>query len=137
MYYLENKNKITGFSSTQFKQAYDYLIVRNFFIFGVNNSYFEDKNKYIQDFTLDNVIYRELCDDFLYILLNLLLANKIIGNIALENSLNNDNKYFYILKDIIKDDYAENKDGYSWLKSLRRYKINNYLSEYQIKDIEF
>lgn len=137
MYYLENKNKITDFSSTQFKQAYDYLIVRNFFIFGVNNSYFEDKNKYIQDFTLDNVIYRELCDDFLYILLNLLLANKIIGNIALENSLNNDNKYFDILKDIIKDHYAENKDGYSCLKSLRWYKINNYLSEYQIKEIEF
>jgi hypothetical protein len=90
-----------------------------------------DENSYIPDFTLNDVITRELYEDILYILLNLLLANKIIGNISLENSLNNNNKFF----DIIQDHYADpvNKDGYSCLKNLRLYKVNNYYTEYQIK----
>ena len=81
-----------------------------------------------------DLIYRELSEDLLYILLNLLLANEIVGNIGLENSLNNDNKFFDILKDIIKDHYddPENKEGYSCLKNLRWHFVNNYLTEYQV-----
>lgn len=119
MYYLENKN--TGFSSIEFKQAYNYFILRQFTTMNNLDPLDMDENSYKLDFTLNDVIYRELCEDLLYILLNLLLANKIVGNIALENSLNNNNKFFDILKDIIQDHYddPEIKDGYSCLNNLR------------------
>ena len=58
-------------------------------------------------------------EDILYILLNLLLADKIVGNEALVNSLDNDNKFFGILEGIIKDHYDQNKEGYDTLKNLR------------------
>ncbi len=137
MYYASAENKKTEFSSIEFKQAYYYIIYRQFIFnnFSAGRVSFGYKNSHVSDFTLNDVIYRVLCEDLLYILLNLLLANKIIGNIGLLNSLDNDNKFFDILKDIIKDHYAdaENKDGYSCLKSLRWYIVNNYLTEYQIK----
>lgn len=135
LYYLENKNQDS--ISIEFKQAYYYIIHRQFVINNFSRFSFDEKNSYIKDFTLNDVIYRELCEDLLYILLNLLLANKIIGNKDLLNSLYNDNKFFDVLNDIIKDHYedAENKDGYSCLKNLRWYTLNNYLTEYQIKKI--
>lgn len=136
-YAASAENKNNGFSSIEFKQAYTYIMGRQFFINGLSLDSFDKKNSYILDFTLNDVMYRELSEDFLYILLNLLLANKIIGNIGLENSLKNDNKFFDILKDIIKDHYddAENKDGYSCLKNLRWYAVNNYSTEYKIKEL--
>jgi hypothetical protein len=136
LYYLENKNH--GSISIEFKQAYDQYIYRQFTSVLNLEPGNMDENIYILDFTLNDVITRELYEDILYILLNLLLANKIIGNISLENSLNNNNKFFDILKDIIKDHYADpvNKDGYSCLKNLRWYKVNNYYTEYHIKDID-
>lgn len=136
LYYAGDENKNYDSNSIEFK-AYNYIILRQFNINQTNRDSFDQKNFYIIDFTLKDVISRELYEDMLYILLNLLLANKIIGNIALENSLNNKNNFFDILKDIIKDHYedAENKDGYYSLKSLRWYTVNNYLTEYQIKEI--
>uniref|UniRef100_UPI0030E3CE27 hypothetical protein n=1 Tax=Dematophora necatrix TaxID=2751867 RepID=UPI0030E3CE27 len=130
LYYLENKNPDS--ISIEFKQAYNYFILRQFKMRQININPFDEKKRYILDFTLKDVIYRELCEDILYILLNLLLANKIIGNIALENSLNNKNNFLDILKDVIKDHYDENKEGYSCLKDLRWYNLNNYWTEYEI-----
>lgn len=132
MYYLEYIN--TSFNSIKFKQAYYYVIHRQFKINQFTSLSLDEKNKCILDFTSYDLIYRELSEDLLYILLNLLLANEIVGNIGLENSLNNDNKFFDILKDIIKDHYddPENKEGYSCLKNLRWHFVNNYLTEYQI-----
>lgn len=131
--YVENKN--SEFSDIEFKQAYYYIIWRQFMINNLNMNTFDNKNVYITDYKVNDIIYRELCEDFLYILLNLLLANKIIGNEVLENSLDNKDRFFEILKGIIKDHYDQNKDGYVCLKNLRRYFVNNYLSTYQIKNI--
>ena len=90
-YYSEN-NK-SDFSSLEFKQAYYYLILINFEI--VSETLFENKDFYLRDFNLNDIIYRELCEDIIYILLNLLLADKIVGNEALENSLDNNEKIFF------------------------------------------
>lgn len=132
-YYLENKN--TEFSSIEFKQAYYYIILRQF-RFNSTICKLEEKDAYIRDFFfVYDIIYRELCEDILYILLNLLLADKIIGNKALEISLDNHNKFSDILKIIIEDHYSRNREGYECLKNLRWYTCNNYLSAYDIKTL--
>lgn len=76
-----------------------------------------------------------MCEDLFYILLNLLLADQIIGNEVLENSLDNDDKFFDNLKGIIKDHYYQNQEGYECLKNLRWYTVNSYLTAYQIEDL--
>lgn len=130
--YSENKN--SEFSSIEYKQAYYYIILRQFIIYKISINSFDLKNVYISDFKVNDIIYRELCEDLLYIILNLLLANKIIGNEVLENSLDNNDRFFEILKGIIKNHYDQNKDGYVCLKNLRRYYCDNYFSSDQIKN---
>jgi hypothetical protein len=80
-------------------------------------------------------IYRELNEDFLYILLNLILSTKIVGNNDLEKNLDNDQKFFDLLTTIIKNHYIENIEGYKCLYNLRLYDCNNHLSIDQIKDL--
>ena len=130
-YYLENKN--SKFSYKEFKPAYCYFILRQFKFGGTINS-LDKENVYIRNFFDDDIAYRELSEDILYILLNLFLANKIIGNEALVSSLSNNDKFFDILKDLIEDHYSQNKEGYECLEKLRWYVVNNNLSEYQIKE---
>ena len=132
--YLENKNSEFELSSIEFKQAYYYIILRQFEI-NITIDSFDQKDVYIRDFYVYDIIYRELCEDILYILLNLLLADKIIGNEALVNSLDNDHKFFEILTGIIKNHYDQNKEGYETLKNLRLFTCNNYLTTQQIKNI--
>ena len=86
--YAGDENKNYDSNSIEFK-AYNYIILRQFNINQTNSDSFDPKgpwkNFYIRDFTLKDVISRELYEDMLYILLNLLLANKIIGNIRYLN----------------------------------------------------
>ena len=133
-YYFENKDSGLEFSSIDFKQAYSYFIYRQFKI-NLSKSSFDQKDAFIWDFYVDDIFYRELYEDILYILLNLLLADKIVGNEALVNSLDNDNKFFGILEGIIKDHYDQNKEGYDTLKNLRWFFCNNYLTANQIKNV--
>ena len=132
-YYLENKN--SEFSSVEFKQAYYYYILRQFEINTPSRGLFYQKCAYIRDYNVNDIIYRELCEDILFILLNLLLADKIIGSEALENSLDNNDKFFDNLKGIIEDHYCQNRYGYECLKNLRWYTCNNHLSTYQIENL--
>lgn len=81
-------------------------------------SLFSD-NVYVKDFTLKGVnpMQRELLEDNLYVMLNLLLAKKITENSSKMN-----------LKNIIESHYEEYSEGYSYLKAIRMYNINNYMS---------
>ena len=133
-YYFENKDSGLEFSSIDFKQAYSYFIYRQFKI-NLSKSSFDQKDAFIWDFYVYDIFYRELYEDILYILLNLLLADKIVGNEALVNSLDNDHKFFEILTGIIKNYYDQNKEGYETLKNLRLFTCNNYLTTQQIKNI--
>jgi hypothetical protein len=114
-----------------YEQAYLYYILRQFEIY--NQIPHFNPTSYIIDFTSYDHIYREICEDLLYILLNLLLANKIIGNKNLEQSLDNKDKFYLILSSIIENHYTEYHDAYKNLEHLRWYSINNRLS---YKDIE-
>ncbi len=119
------------FNAIEYKQAYYYFIVRQFFIQNPTNMF--NTKFYIIDFTVNENIYRELNEDMLYILLHLILADKILGNNDLSKSLNNNQKFFDILTNIIQDHYDQNKEGYKCLEYLRWYTCNNFLSVDQIK----
>lgn len=76
-------------------------------------------NHYIRDFTLkgENPMQRELLEDTLYVMLNMLLAKKIA-----ELSANTS------IEDCIKSHYIEYSEGYGYLKAIRMYTLNNYYS---------
>ena len=84
-------------------------------------------NHYIKDFTLygENPMLRELLEDILYVMLNLILAKKITANLANTS-----------LEDCIKSHYVEYSEGYSYLKAIRMYNLNNYTSTDILKRIE-
>lgn len=118
-------------SSTVNKKAYHYYILRQFLMYNVVPPF--NPMDYIIDFTSYDNIYRELSEDLLYILLNLLLANKIIGDKNLELSLDNKDKFMVILCSIIENHYIQYNDAYISLESLKWYSYTNSVSYKQIE----
>jgi hypothetical protein len=129
IYYLDNNCSSVGF--TDYFKAYYFFLTRQFHINGLDFR----SSSFIRDFSKKDILYRELYEDFLYILLNLLLTEKILGNTLLKENLNNQDKFHEILKSIIKDHYVENKDSYKSLESLRWYTVNNFFSKDQILEL--
>jgi hypothetical protein len=132
--YLENIHlNDSKYNSIEYKKAYYYYIARQFTISIPEFA----TDCYIKNFLNNEVLSRELYEDSLYILLHLKLSNKVIGNKVLESLLNiNDkDKFFSVLTNIIKDHYDENLEGYKCLNNLRWFTLNNYLSSKQIEII--
>lgn len=117
-----------GYNSSQFPDLqlyYDFWLERqlNIYFSHEKESLFLD-NHYIKDFTLKGVnpMQRELLEDVLYVMLNLILARKIS-----ETSANTS------IEDCIKSHYEEYSEGYSYLKAIRMYNFNNYTSSVMLK----
>lgn len=132
LYYMNN----TSFNlSDEYKEAYIYWMNRQLefvdFQKGVENK------EFILDFTDKDNLYREVCEDYLYVLLNILLANSIINNLDLkfQLSIKDQNLFFDILKSIIELHYKEFKKGYMCLNELRKYTGNYCLSVNQLNSI--
>jgi hypothetical protein len=95
-----------------------------------------ENKEFIIDFTIDrDNLYREVCEDYLYVLLNILLANSILNSLDLKLSINNENLFFDLLKSIIKLHYTEFKEAYICLNELRIYSSNYTLSVDQLNSI--
>jgi hypothetical protein len=112
-----------GYDSSKYPElqgCYDYWLERqlNIYFSHEKDSLFLHNN-YIKDFTLkgENPMLRELLEDILYVMLNLILAKKIS-----ETSANTS------IEDCIKSHYEEYSEGYSYLKAIRMYNFNNYTS---------
>jgi hypothetical protein len=89
---------------------------------------------YIVDFNVDkDNMYREICEDFLYVLLNILLGKSILQDFNLKINLKNDKEFDFNLKSIVSNHYDINQEGYKSLKELRIYKSNHL---YSIKQLE-
>jgi hypothetical protein len=130
--YLENIDlNDSKYNSIEYKKAYYYYIARQYKISVPEFA----TDCYMKNFTNNEVISRELYEDFLYILLNLKLSNKIIGNKVLEALIDDYPKFYSVLTNIIKDHYDENLEGYKCLNNLRWFTLNNYLSSKQIEII--
>lgn len=131
LYYMDNVNSNL---SDEYKEAYLYWMNRQL-DFTDFKSMVENK-EFIIDFTIDrDNLYREVCEDYLYVLLNILLANSILNSLDLKLSINNENLFFDLLKSIIKLHYTEFKEAYICLNELRIYSSNYTLSVDQLNSI--
>jgi hypothetical protein len=119
-----------GYDSSKYpvlEESYVYWLDRQLHVYfeGDMDTLFK-YNNYIKDYTLkgENPMYREVLEDVLYVMLNLILAKKI-----LEASANTS------IEDSIKSHYEEYSEGYSYLKAIRMYNLNNYISTDLLKKI--
>jgi hypothetical protein len=81
-------------------------------------------------------MFREIFEDILYVLLNLILADYIvryIENINL-NSISSEN-FFNEISLIVDKHYLNYKDEYKLLNKLRKFTINNYVSTYTLEEL--
>lgn len=91
---------------------------------------------YIVDFFNDTYFYRELCEDYLYVLLNINLSYTILKNAKLKEYIKYDKSSLFEdeLKLVFKNHYNKYVEGYKCLNQLREYSFNNCLSLNQIED---
>lgn len=72
---------------------------------------------------------REVFEDITYVALNLILAHSIINSFdKIEINSISEDKFFYILKEIIREHYIVYAKQYQYLNNLRLYRINHYYS---------
>lgn len=129
LYYMDNENSNLSY---EYKEAYVFWMNRQ--LEYIDLKYMIGNKAFIIDFTIDrDNLYREVCEDYLYVLLNILLANSVINNLDLKFSINNENLFFDLLKSIINLHYEEFKSGYICLNELRIYSSNYCLSVNQLK----
>lgn len=122
---------------SEYELAYNYWKKRQFIItnlyteINVNDSIY--LNNYIKDFSNENILYREICEDIVYVMLNILLAKSIIDNINIKDYTNKNEEFKSKLQYIIEDHYIKNKEGYKCLKDLRLYSCRHHCSLYGLK----
>lgn len=133
--YMDNKYNKTLSLHEEFEYgfAYDNWKNRQLYINYINlEGRVISSESSLLDFNLETVLYLEICEDILYVMLNIILAKTIIDNINLENYSNNSSKFYSDLNSIIDLHYNNNKEEYRCLKELRLYRADNMLSWYDL-----
>jgi hemerythrin len=77
---------------------------------------------------------REIYEDIIYVLLNIMLAYKILNSFEINEGVNSE-KFFTILTEIIREHYIHYSEEYKYLDDLRWYRINHYYSTTQLLEI--
>lgn len=132
--YLDNLNWNNLDSS--YKNSFLYWRNRQFHMHYTGGDHLFENKHYIVDYTYYNNIYLEICEDFLYVILNLELAIIIIDAFNKTDFSKIDSKKFYLkVKSIVKNHYLVNKTGYNVLKDLRKYSVNHHSIVQQLNDI--
>jgi hypothetical protein len=81
-------------------------------------------------------MFREIFEDILYVLLNLILADyivKYIENINL-NSMSSEKSFFNEIS-LVDKHYLNYKDEYILLNKLRKFSVNNYVSTDTLEEL--
>lgn len=131
--YLENHH-LNLFNGIEYKEAYTYWLNRQLSLMPLEAFFIY--NNYIIDFFADmDKLSREIYEDYLYITLNLILANTILKNSNLNLNLNNEKEFFDILESIIKIHCDKYADQYKCLSDLRIYSSNNCYDIQHLKNI--
>lgn len=133
--YLNNKK--SSVLSNEFKESYDFWKKRQIIILNDTFDFLNLKKDlgilYIPPLWLDgDYINREIAEDILYVLLNILLAKSILTKTKVNNYINNDKLFFKELEAIISKHYIKYNIEYQCLYSLRRYKCYNFMSLEQL-----
>lgn len=140
--YIYNKNKGNSYSDTELNNYTIWLIKQiyteypNYTDLLYNKNSNINPNIYLIDFLLEDFMFREIFEDILYVLLNLILADYIvryIENINL-NSISSEN-FFNEISLIVDKHYLNYKDEYKLLNKLRKFTINNYVSTYTLEEL--
>lgn len=119
----------------EYKKCYDYWQTRQILFNNIESSLFSklkrDKiefgSEYIP-FLDDESVYREITEDLLYVLLNILLARSVLNNININKYINNDELFNKKLEAILVKHYRKYKDEYNCLYKLREYICYNFMS---------
>jgi len=123
--YLENLyNSNPKQLSSEYKNAYILWQNRQFKIAGFNASNLKEY-LFIDNYNEDIVMFREICEDLLYVQLNLILAVNIISYLH-ENKDNLNNNIYSDINNIFIDHIKKYCLAYSCLQELRVYIINKY-----------
>jgi NADH-ubiquinone oxidoreductase chain 3 len=96
-----------------------------------------EKTFYIKDYTIDSVMYREICEDLLYVQLNLILAiNMSLYLNKYKEDLNESNKPEFItdIMDILSKHITKHQAGYNSLQLIRENSINK-LGQAELKSV--
>lgn len=134
-YYIYNKNKGKDYSDTELnnfnvwsaKQIHTEYLHHIEVLYNENSNI--NRNVYLVDFKEEHFMCREIFEDILYVLLNLILANVIIKYIKNININNISSEDFYNeISLIINKHYLNYNDEYKFLIKLRKFSIDNYIT---------
>jgi hypothetical protein len=106
--------------------------------FNLENPDLFKQNTYIRDFSVDmDHLYVEICEDFLYVMLNILLAKRIVDEINIKEYIDIAESEFYSkLKSVILLHCEEYDEYYRCLNSIRISYIDNYVTESELKLVQ-
>ena len=77
---------------------------------------------------------REIYEDIIYVLLNIMLAYRILNSFEVNEGINSE-KFFTILTEIIREHYIHYGEEYKYLDDLRWDRINHYYSTTQLLEV--
>jgi hypothetical protein len=98
----------------------------------------EPEDYYLIDFTKEDIMSREIFEDILYVLLNLILANTIVKYVKKINLKDISSEDFFSKIHLLMDKhYLKYKDEYKYLIILRKFSINNYMSDHSVEMMSF
>jgi len=154
-FYIDKKSAGNTFSNIEKENYYIWLHkqineYKEFFmpvLYGSNNFYYaasqnldidEMDINYLIDYTLDENMSREVYEDLVYVLLNLVLAKTInehiekldINNISTE-------KFFDDIYKIIEAHHLKHSSEYKLLFELRKFSIDNLMSTYTLESMYY
>lgn len=99
-------------------------------------SFLNRQDSYIVDYYSNKyAFYREIYEDITYVLLNIILAKKIVDSFMIDDSESLNSDIFFIkLTEILREHYIDYSKEYKNLNSLWWYRINHYSSTTQVLD---
>lgn len=130
-------NKESKVLPSEYKKCYDIWQIRQFFIHNLTSPTFSKLKKgdtnlgcdYIPSFILKGTfMYREICEDFLYVTLNILLAKNILRDTKINKYINNEELFNINLKSILNKHHKKYKIEYDCLSKVREYTCYNFMS---------
>ena len=136
-------NKELSALPCEYKKCYDYWRSRQIIFYNIESSLFSKLKKGNIEFDSEYIpfldsesLYREISEDLLYVLLNILLARSVLNNIDINKYINKDQLFNKKLEAILVKHYKKYKDEYSCLYKLREYICYNFMSLTRLKQFK-
>lgn len=132
--YMDNLESNTSQPSA-YKDCFEYWKNRQI-VQNIEDPELFKQGTYIRDFTVDlDHLYTEICEDFLYVMLNIILAKTIINEVNINDYVgSSESEFDSKIKSIMNLHHQKYEEYYTCLNSIRISYIENYMSESNLKD---